>query len=124
MDGLGLTDRQLDLMDILWRRGSATVREAKTGLEDDLAYTSVLTLFQTLEKNGKVRHESEGRAYRYYPRVSRREAGASGLRYLYEALFGGSEEGLVTALLDAAVLSSARQAALRSANAPVPSESG
>lgn len=55
------TDRQLDIMNILWNRGSATVREAKEELDEDLAYTSVLTVFQTLQRNGHVRHESEGK---------------------------------------------------------------
>lgn len=45
---LYLTDRQLDLMNILWDRGSAMVREAKEEIEEDPAYTSVLTVFQTL----------------------------------------------------------------------------
>lgn len=69
-----LTDRQLDLMNLLWERGSATVREAKDALDDDLAYTSVLTVFQTLEKNGHVRHEPDGKAYRYYARTTRADA--------------------------------------------------
>lgn len=69
-----LTDRQLDVMTILWDRGSATVREAKERIDEDLAYTSVLTVFQTLEKNGHVDHEPDGKAYRYYPTTSRREA--------------------------------------------------
>ena len=69
-----LTDRQLDLMEILWDRGSATVREAQDTLDEDLAYTSVLTVFQTLEGNGDVSHEPDGKAYRYFPEVSRGEA--------------------------------------------------
>lgn len=94
----GFTDRQLDLMNVLWDRGSATVREAKETLEDDLAYTSVLTVFQTLEKNGKVRYEREGRAYRYYPTVSREEAGRRAVAYILGRLFKGSPEALRGAL--------------------------
>ena len=60
---LYFTDRQLDVMNILWDRGSATVREAKEELDEDLAYTSVLTVFQTLEEHGHVDHEREGKAY-------------------------------------------------------------
>lgn len=61
---LAFTDRQLDVMNILWDRGSATVRQAREEMEDDLAYTSVLTVFQTLEQNGHVRHEHEGNSPR------------------------------------------------------------
>lgn len=92
------TDRQLDMMNILWNRGSATVREAKEELDEDLAYTSVLTVFQTLKKNGEVRYEREGKAYRYYPTVSRREAGDAAVEYLLRRLFENSPEALTASL--------------------------
>ena len=95
---LDFTDRQLDLMNILWEEDSATVREAKERLDDDLAYTSVLTVFQTLEERGHVEHESEGRAYRYYPTVSREETGRHAVRYLLRRLFRDSPERMVTCL--------------------------
>lgn len=77
-----LTDRQLDMMNVLWMKGSATVREAKELLDDGAAYTSVLTVFQTLEENGHVRHEPDGKAYRYYPVTTRQEAANEYLRFL------------------------------------------
>lgn len=92
------TDRQLDVMNILWDRGSATVREAKEELDDDLAYTSVLTVFQTLEKDGRVRYEREGKAYRYFPVVSRAEAGKAAVGYVLRRLFRGSPEALLRSL--------------------------
>lgn len=95
---LEFTHRQLDVMDVLWERGSATVREVKEEMEGDPPYTSVLTLFQTLEKNGKVHHEQEGRAYRYYPSVSREEAGRRAVEYVRRRLFKGSSDALVSAL--------------------------
>ncbi len=85
-------------MNVLWERGSGTVREVKEQLGDDLAYTSVLTVFQTLEKNGKVRYEQEGKAYRYYPSVSREEAGRRAVEYILRRLFRGSSEALVAAV--------------------------
>ena len=97
---LTFTDRQLDLMNILWDQNSATVREAKESLEEELAYTSVLTVFQTLEKNGHVRHEPEGKAYRYYPTVSREEAGREAVSYLKRRIFQGSATALTETLLD------------------------
>ena len=79
-----LTDRQLDMMNVLWEKGSATVREAKDELEEDLAYTSVLTVYQTLRQNGYVEARREGRADRYTPLVSRREAAVEYRDFLEE----------------------------------------
>jgi predicted transcriptional regulator len=94
------TDRQLDIMNILWDRGSATVREAKDEIEEDLAYTSVLTVFQTLEEKGHVRHEREGKAYRYYPTVARDEAGRNAVDYILDRIFRNSPSALVTSLVE------------------------
>lgn len=93
------TERELDIMDILWERGSGTVGEVRDRLEDDLAYTTVLTVLRTLEEKGFVGHETEGRAYRYHPLVERQEAQASHLDRLMRKLFSGSPELLVTQLV-------------------------
>lgn len=94
------TDRQLDIMNILWDRDSATVREAKDEIDEDLAYTSVLTVFQTLEEKGHVRHEREGKAYRYYPTVARDEAGRSAVGYILDRIFRNSPSALLTSLVE------------------------
>lgn len=89
-----LTDRQLQMMRLLWRHGSSTVREAKERIEDDLAYTSVLTVFQTLESNGRVYHERDGKAYRYYPEQQRKDVAAEYAGFLREhGLLGPIQEG-------------------------------
>lgn len=98
--GLMFTDRQLDVMNLLWEEGSATVREAKEALEEDLAYTSVLTVFQTLEEKGHVVHEQEGKAYRYYPTVSREEAGRSAVEYVQRRFFRDSPGAVVETVLE------------------------
>lgn len=95
------TDRELDVMSILWRLGSGTVAEVREEIADDLAYTSVLWALQTLEEKGHVRHESEGRAYRYYPLVEAEEAGGSALGRLVDKVFQGSAELLLARLVDA-----------------------
>lgn len=97
---VNFTDRQLDMMNILWDRGSATVREANEKIDEDLAYTSVLTVFQTLEEDGHVDHEQEGKAYRYYPTVTRREAGREAVRYVLRRVFADSPSELLTALAE------------------------
>lgn len=84
--------RELAVMSSLWRRGSATVAEVREDLDEDLAYTSVLSALQTLEDKGYVRHEPEGRAYRYYPVIAAESAGGSAIRRIRDAIFQGSAE--------------------------------
>jgi predicted transcriptional regulator len=84
--------RELAVMSVLWRSGSATVTEVRDALEEDLAYTSVLSALQTLEEKGYVRHEPEGRAYRYFPTVEAESAGGSALARVRDAIFHGSAE--------------------------------
>lgn len=107
------TERELDVMDILWERGSGTVGEVRDRLHDDLAYTTVLTVLRTLEEKGYVGHESEGRAYRYYPLVERVEAQESHVRRLVRKLFSGSPELLMTRLVSDRDLSSEEAERLR-----------
>ena len=92
MDDAVFTPRELDVMSILWRSGSGTVSEVRTALGEDLAYTSVLSVLQTLEEKGYVWHEPEGRAYRYHPAVAREKAGHSAMNRIREAVFQGSAE--------------------------------
>ena len=54
-DGVSLTRRELDIMSVLWRRGSATVAEVRDDLADDLAYPTVQTMLRVLE--GKAPHQ-------------------------------------------------------------------
>ena len=105
MTEIRFTDRELDLMDVLWAKGSATAAEMQEALEDDLAYTTVLTILQTLEEKGYASSEKEGRAYRFFPEVARGEAGGSALRYLMEKVFRGSPEMMLHGLVDDADLS-------------------
>jgi len=94
-----LTDRELDVMSILWRVGSATVAEVRKALEDRLAYTTVLWALQTLEEKGHARHEKEGRAYRYYPVVEQEAAGESVLNKLVDKIFHGSASMMLAQLV-------------------------
>ena len=96
---ISFTDRELDVMAVLWEQGPSTVAEVRERLADDLAYTTVLTILRTLEEKGHVGHEEEGRAYRYHPLVAREEAGSSALRRLLGTVFGGSSELLLTNLV-------------------------
>jgi predicted transcriptional regulator len=93
------TDRELDIMAVLWDHGPSTVADVRERLPVDLAYTTVLTILRTLEDKGHVGHESEGRAYRYHARVERGEARVSALDRITRKLFAGSTETLLSHLV-------------------------
>ncbi len=92
MSDVSFSERELDIMSILWREGSGTVSEVREALEDSLGYTSVLKILQILEEKGHIRHEKEGRAYRYIPLVQAEEAGQTALGRVVDKIFHGSAE--------------------------------
>ena len=110
---ISFTDRELDVMTVLWDRGSATVAEVREALADELAYTTVLTMLRILEEKGHVGHQDEGRAHRYHPLVERQEAGESAVRRLTRKLFRGSPELLLTHLVSDRELSEAELIRMR-----------
>jgi predicted transcriptional regulator len=93
------TDRELDVMDVLWERGPSLVADVRAALRDELAYTTVLTILRTLEGKGHVSHEQEGRGHRYFATVKQTVAQRSALRHLTRKLFKGSAELLFTHLV-------------------------
>ncbi|MES2178137.1 MAG: BlaI/MecI/CopY family transcriptional regulator [Gemmatimonadota bacterium] len=99
MSEILLTERELDVMAVLWELGSATVPEVRERIADDLAYTTVQTVLRTLETKGFVAHDEEGRFHRYRPLVERDAASQSALRRLLAKLCGGSPELLLTQLV-------------------------
>ena len=99
MSDIYFPPRELAVMSVLWRLGSASVSEMREALEDELAYTSVLSALQTLEEKGFVRHEAEGRAYRYFPTVEAERAGGSALARVRDAIFNGSVERMFAQLV-------------------------
>jgi predicted transcriptional regulator len=94
-----LTDREADVMQVLWEHGPSVVNEVKERLRDDLAYTTVLTILRTLEQKGYVKHEEEGRVHRYFATVKEEAARKSALQHLTGKLFKGSTELLFTHLV-------------------------
>jgi predicted transcriptional regulator len=94
-----LTDREADVMRVLWDRGPSVVNEVKEQLADELAYTTVLTILRTLEQKGYVKHEEEGRVHRYFAAVREDAARKSALQHLTGKLFKGSAELLFTHLV-------------------------
>lgn len=96
----GIGERELDVMAVLWERGSGTVAEVRDALPVELAYTTVLTILRNLESKGFVRREEEGRAHRYFPLVASETAGKSVLRRVIDTMFRGSPELLLTHLVE------------------------
>ena len=97
-----LTEAELRLMKILWRRGESAVTDLVAALPEDepLAYNSVLTTIRILEQKGYVTHRQEGRAFVYRPSVAEGEAGRSEVRNVLSRFFGNSRERLLLSLLD------------------------
>jgi BlaI family penicillinase repressor len=99
---VAFTERELDIMGVLWDLGPSTaaeVREALAAEGVDLAYNTVLTLLRILEDKGHIDHKEEGRAHRFRAAVKKKEAGASALTRTLDRMFGGSAEALVAQLV-------------------------
>ena len=100
--GVAFTERELDIMTVLWDLGpstSAEVRDALANRDVDLAYNTVLTLLRILEDKGHIDHKEEGRAHRFRAVVKKKEAGASALTRTLDRMFDGSAEALVAQLV-------------------------
>jgi len=94
-----LTALELRIMRVIWNRGASTVSEVQGELKPPLAYTTVQTMLNILERKGRLKRELQGRAYIYSARVSEARAVGQGLRDLIDRMFGGSSEELVMSLL-------------------------
>jgi predicted transcriptional regulator len=90
------TERELDIMAVLWDHGPSTVAEVRTHLADELSHNTVATMLTILETKGYASHSEEGRAFRYHPLVGREEAGRSAFARIADKVFNGSAEALLT----------------------------
>src|SRR5450432_3867726 len=108
-----LTDREADIMQVLWEHGPSVVAEVRDLLSDALAYTTVLTILRTLESKGYVKHEEEGCVHRYSAVAQRQAARKSALRHLTRKLFDGSSDLLLAHLVSDRKLNAEQIARLR-----------
>lgn len=111
---IALTDREADVMQLLWDHGPSVVAEVRARLSDELAYTTVLTILRTLEAKGYVGHQEEGRVHRYFAAVQQQAARKSALRHLTSKLFKGSSELLFAHLVSDRKLSPEQVQRMRS----------
>jgi predicted transcriptional regulator len=96
-----LTPLELQIMQVLWREGAGDVLHVQKNLPSGtvLAYTTVQTMLNVLQRKGKVRRKLRGRAYEYRPVLSKEKAVRHAVRDLIDKLFGGSSEELVMSLV-------------------------
>jgi BlaI family transcriptional regulator, penicillinase repressor len=96
-----LTRYELELMDVLWRRGEGTVQEVCDELERPLAYTTVMTTLGLLHSKKKVlKRVKRGRAHVYQATVSRDQVSRAVIRDLQDVLFSGRLPSLMLGLLE------------------------
>ena len=108
----GLTKLELRIMQVIWKRGSSTVAEVQAEMRPPLAYTTVQTVLNILERKGKLNRELEGRAFVYSAKVSEEKAHGQSLRDMIDRMFGGSSEELVMSLLKSRQIDAKRLAKL------------
>jgi BlaI family penicillinase repressor len=98
-DKSSLTKLELQIMQVIWRRGTSNVTEVQEALEQSLAYTTVQTMLNILCRKGKLKRKLRGRAYEYAATVTEAKASGYALRDLVDRMFGGSSEELVMSLI-------------------------
>jgi predicted transcriptional regulator len=96
---VGLTKLELRIMQVIWRCGRCTVSDVQGEMEPPLAYTTVQTMLNILERKGKLKRELQGRAYIYSATITEAKALGQVVRDLIDRMFGGSSEELVMSLL-------------------------
>ena len=98
--GAKLTRRERQIMDVLYRDGSATVAEVVAQIPDPPSYSAVRATMNVLEEKGHVRHKQDGPRYVYLPAVPRDRARQAAIDHLVQTFFDGSAESAVVALLE------------------------
>lgn len=107
-----LTPLELEIMQVLWETGPASVQTVQRELKRDLAYTTVQTMLSVLHRKNKVARTLKDKAHIYRPTVSRTQVTGHAVGELIDRLFGGSAEGLVMSMLEARHLTPAKLARL------------
>lgn len=100
-----VTDRELEILKILWARGKASVREVQedlnAGVTPSVAYSTVQTLLNIMEdKKGLVRHFVEGRTFIYVPKKSSDRTIRELTKRFVDRVFDGALDRVMVALLD------------------------
>ena len=110
-----LTQMELQFMNVLWDQRKCSVQQMQDALAQagtELAYTTVQTVLNTLEKKGKATRTLDGRAYLYLPAITKESILKQAVRELAEKMFGGSSEDLVMSLIETREVDAGRIAKL------------
>jgi predicted transcriptional regulator len=97
-----LTDQELEIMKVVWQRGSATVRDVYEELlkTRKIAYTTVMTMMGILEQKGRLSKSTSDRAFVYTPTESQSEVVDSMVRDFVKRVFDGSAKPLLVHLVE------------------------
>jgi predicted transcriptional regulator len=94
------TDRELEIMRVVWRRGEASAKQIQEALPGDRHYNTVMTIIRVLEKKTHLTHREEGRTYFYRATQSQDKSRKRVLKHLIDHVFGGSATSLVANLVE------------------------
>ncbi|MBO0857348.1 MAG: BlaI/MecI/CopY family transcriptional regulator [Chloracidobacterium sp.] len=94
------TDKELEIMRVIWERGEATAKEIQEALPGERHYNSVLTIIRVLERKGHLTHRAEGKAHIYRAKAKPEKAQGRVLSHLIEQLFGGSAAAMILHLVE------------------------
>ena len=100
MSLVGMSRRERQIMEILYRRGQASVSEVRAAMNDAPSYSAVRAMLRVLQDKGHVKHQAEGLKYMYRPVVNREKAKRSALKSLVDTFFNDRPDEVVAALLD------------------------
>lgn len=96
----GVSGREREILDIIYRRGTATAADVQEELTDAPVYGAVRTMLSRLEAKGHIRHRQEGPRYVYEPTVAPRQARTLAFDWLTRTFFSGSAVKAAAAALD------------------------
>ena len=89
-------------MKVVWQRGTATVRDVYETLRARrrIAYTTVMTMMNVLERKGHLRKRAEGRSFLYQPARPRAQVVKAMVREFLDRVFAGSAAPLLVHLVE------------------------
>jgi BlaI family transcriptional regulator, penicillinase repressor len=117
-ENTALTKLELQIMQVVWKlgagnlKGACSVKEVQEGLPQQLAYTTVQTMLNILERKGKLKRKLRGRAFVYSATVTEARASRHAVRDLVDRMFGGSADELVMSLIKSRQIDARRIAEL------------
>ena len=99
MIGSGLSRREREILEVLYREGQVSAAEVQAALPDPPTYSAVRSILRILEQKGYIRHEEQGKRYIYLPTQPHQTAAQSALKQVLQTFFAGSLESAVRTFL-------------------------